>query len=142
MTKLQGSLGLDNVESTLRSIVRESDAYVIIRNGHCDFELSNIPDGVNVMGESKEKELATTILANKFEYVAKDGQIDGLLIECTRSVRLDEPLYVIFLDNSQIEQDRIYHNFYLLREGVRVNIIEKKNIRFGEGKKPKPKHFF
>ncbi|MBL31188.1 MAG: hypothetical protein CMP62_00470 [Flavobacteriales bacterium] len=135
MMKSQSSLGLDSVENTLRSIVRESDAYVIIRNGHCDFELSNIPDGVNVMGESKEKELAATILANKFEYVAKDGQIDGLLIECTSSIRLDEPLYVIFLDNSQIEQGRIYHNFYLLREGVRVNIIEKKLSDLGRAKK-------
>ncbi len=126
MTELQSSLGFDGIENNLRSIVRDSDAYLIIKNGHCDFELSNIPDGVNIMGESKEKELAATILANKFKYVAKDSQVHNLLVECTSSVRLDGPLYVIFLDNARVGQDKVYHNFYLLREGVQVNIIEKK----------------
>ena len=51
------------------------------------------------MDENKEKELAATILANKFKYVAKDSQVHNLLVECTSSVRLDGPLYVIFLDN-------------------------------------------
>ena len=135
MIELQASLGFDDTENTLQSIVRGSGAYLIIKNGRCDFELSSVPAGLNIFDGIKEKDFVASVLTKEFEYTVKDDQSYNLLIECSSTLSLDDPLYMIFLDTDQIKQEKIYRNFYLLREGARVAIIEKQITDLKETKK-------
>ena len=121
----QSNLDINNMENTLRSIMQESSAYLIIKNGSCDFELSNIPNGVNVLQESGGKGSFANILANEFKFVEKYDQNNSLLIECDSSLSLIKPLYIIFLNEKPVDPQKSYNNFYLIREGAQVTIIEK-----------------
>ena len=123
--ELQSSVGLDDGENTLQSIMHKSSAYLIIKNGGCDFELSNIPDGVSVYDGDKGGELITNILSDQFQSVAKDDSTCHLLVECDSSLILDEPLYIIFVDSDKDDREKVYRNFYLLKEGAEITIIEK-----------------
>ena len=125
MMESQSNLDIDNMENILHSIMQESNAYLIIKNGIFDFELSNIPNGVNVFQECSGKDSFADILANEFEFVTKYNQNNSLLIECDSSLSLVEPLYILFIDKNPAAQQKSYSNFYLIREGAQVTIVEK-----------------
>ncbi len=126
--ELQCDLNMAGLIEEVQPIVEASPAYITILNGHCCFDLSNLPDGVKIWDGSNLNSKKFESLATNFELDShiKCSQNDCLFIEFEDSLKLSEPLYIYFLDHGKEGETQTFYNFYLLKKGVEISIVEKK----------------
>ena len=128
MMKLERDLNIACLIDEVRPIVETSSSYITILNGRCSFDLSSLPDGIKIWdGHNLDSQQLETLAANfELDSSIKDGRNDCLFIECEDSLKLSAPLYIYFVDHAREDEARTFYNFYLLKKGVEISIIEKK----------------
>ena len=128
MMELERDLNIASLIDEMRPIVQGSPSYITILNGRCSFDLSSLPNGVRVWDSANLNSQHFKSLAANFELDSsiKDNRNDCLFIEFEDSLKLSTPLYIYFLDRGKEEEARTFYNFYLLKKGVEISIVEKK----------------
>ena len=128
MMELGRDLNITSLVEEIRPIVDGSPSYITILNGRCSFDLSNLPDGVKVWDSTNlnSEQLENLISNFELDEPIKCDRNDCLFIEFEESLRLSTPLYIYFLEHGKEVETRTFYNFYLLKNGVEINIVEKK----------------
>ena len=128
--ELQNSVNLHDYENALQSITRSSKAFLVIKNGSCDLSLSKVPHGVSVYHGDKGESLISNILSSQYKYDSESNPGFDLIVEFDSLLKIEEPLYVIFLDSDSANRKKVCRNCYLMGDNSQVTIIEKQLSEF------------
>ena len=128
MMEFGRDLNMASLIDEMHTIVGGSSSYITILNGRCSFDLSSLPDGITIwdginLDAQKFESLATNF---ELDSCVRENRNDCLFIEFEDSLKLSAPLYIYFLDHGKEDKTRTFYNFYLLKRGVEISIVEKK----------------
>ena len=125
MMDLKNNLLVSTFNDELQANIGASNQCLVMVNGKCSFELSNIPAGINIWDYSNVGDDMLESIVNTFDSAPKKRLNSATFIEFNKSLNLCDPLYIYFLADNNKVKSPVFHNFYLLKEGVEITIIEK-----------------